>query len=124
MAVDAHGMSVRFLVTEGTVADCTVAPDLLIGFTPDAVIADKGYDSQEIENMVERSGAEAVIPPRKNRKRPRIYDTSLYKLRHLVENTIGWMKEWRGVATRYAKRVSSFLAIVQIRCVFQWLRIL
>ncbi|MDR1744396.1 MAG: IS5/IS1182 family transposase, partial [Planctomycetota bacterium] len=34
------------------------------------------------------------------------------------------LKEWRGVATRYAKHASSFLAIVQIRCGFQWLKIL
>ena len=101
-----------------------MAPDLLTGFTTDAVIADKGYDSNEIVDMVERSGAEAVIPPRKNRKWPRMYDTFLYKLRHLVENAIGKLKEWRGVATRYAKRASSFLAIVHIRCVFQWLKIL
>ena len=117
-------MPVRVLVTEGAAADCTVAPDLLTGFTAEAVIADKGYDSNEIVDMVERSGAEAVIPPRKHRKRPRDYDRFLYKLRHLVENAIGRMKEWRGVATRYAKRARSFLAIVQIRCMFQWLRIL
>ena len=101
-----------------------MAPDLLTGFTTDAVIADKGYDSNEIVEMVERSGAEAVIPPRKSRKWLRMYDTFLYKTRHLVENAIGKMKEWRGVATRYAKRASSFLATVHIRCVLQWLKIL
>jgi len=66
----------------------------------------------------------AVIPPRKNRKSPRLYDKYLYKLRHLVENAIQKLKEWRGVATRYAKRASSFLAILQICCTFQWLKIL
>lgn len=114
----------RVLVTAGTVADCVVAPDLLSGFTAEAVIAYKGYDSQEIVDMVERSGAEAVIPPRKNRKFLREYDAFLYKIRHLVEDAIGQLKEWRGVATRYAKRAGSFLSIVQIRCVFRWLRIL
>ena len=117
-------MPVRVLVTAGTVADCEVAPDLLTGFTADVVIADKGYDSYEIVDMIERSGAEAVIPPRKNRKWPRLYDKHLYKLRHMVENTIQKLKEWRGVATRYAKRARSFLAIIQIRCMFQWISIL
>ena len=123
VAVDAHGMPLRALVTEATVADCTMAPDLLKDFAPEAVIADKGYDSQAIVDLVECSGAEAVIPPRKNRKELRNYDTFLYKLRHLVENAIGHRKEWRGVATRYAKRADSFWAIVHIRCMFMWLRI-
>ena len=117
-------MPVRVLVTAGAVADCTVAPELLNGFTAEAVIADKGYDSQEIVELIEHSGAKAVIPPRKNRKRLREYDVFLYKIRHLVENAIGKIKEWRAVATRYAKRSSSFLAIVQICCAFQWLKIL
>ena len=105
-------------------ADITIAPELTADIDADAAIADKGYDSQEFVDALESEGIEAVIPPRKNRKLQRIYDKHLYKLRHLVENAIQQLKEWRGVATRYAKRASSFLAIVQIRCVFQWLKIL
>ena len=97
---------------------------MIRGIQAGAVIADKGYDSDAFVESVESSGAEAVIPPRKNRKCPREYDAFLYKVRHLAENAIGHMKEWRGVATRYAKRASSFLSIVQIRCVFRWLRVL
>ena len=105
-------------------ADITVAPKLTADIDADAAIADKGYDSQEFVDALEDEGIEAVIPPRKNRKLQRVCDKHLYKLRHLVENAIQQLKEWRGVATRYAKRASSFLAIVQIRCVFQWLKIL
>lgn len=114
----------RVLVPAGTVADGVVAPDRLSGFTSEAVIADQGYDRQEIVDRVERSGAEAVIPPRQNRKLLRAYDAFLYKFRHWVENAIGPLKEWRGVATRYAKRASSFLAVVQLRCTLCWLKIL
>lgn len=117
-------MSVRVVVTAGTIADITVAPELTAGIKADAAIADKGYDSQEFVDALESEDIEVVIPPRKNRKFQRIYDKHLYKIRHLVENAIQQLKEWRGVATRYAKRASSFLAIVQIRCVFQWLKIL
>ena len=54
-----------------------------------------------------------VIPPRSNRKNPRDYDRDLYnrglyKLRHLVENAFLDLKQWRGVATRYAKKVRLF----------------
>ncbi|MCL2504093.1 MAG: transposase, partial [Coriobacteriia bacterium] len=65
-----------------------------------------------------------VIPPKKNRKEKRGYDDYPYKVRHLVENAFMRMKEWRGIATRYAKRSASFLAAIQIRCIALWLSIL
>ncbi|MDK2127117.1 IS5/IS1182 family transposase, partial [Chitinimonas sp. DQS-5] len=33
------------------------------------------------------------------------------------------IKRWRGIATRYAKRLKSFVAAVQIRCLALWLEI-
>lgn len=80
------------------------------------LLADKGYDSDAIVAKAEEQGAKAVIPPRKNRKQPREYDKALYKLRHPVENAFLHLKRWRGIATRYAKNLSSFTAAVQIRC--------
>ncbi|MDR3792249.1 MAG: IS5/IS1182 family transposase, partial [Terracidiphilus sp.] len=40
-----------------------------------------------------------------------------------VENAFRHLKEWRGIATRYAKRSDSFLAAVQIRCLMLWINI-
>ncbi|HJD97649.1 MAG TPA: IS5/IS1182 family transposase, partial [Mailhella massiliensis] len=34
------------------------------------------------------------------------------------------LKRWRGIATRYAKMLSSFEAAVQIRCIAIWLKLL
>jgi len=87
------------------------------------LVADRGYDSDAIVAQAQAQGMLAVIPPRKHRKFQRPYDEYLYTLRHLVENAILHLKGWRGVATRYAKRASSFLAIVQIRCLYLWLSI-
>ena len=120
MAVDAFGMPVRVVITEGTTADCTKAEELIEGFNADYLLADRGYDSNEIIESANELGMKAVIPPKKNRKVLRKYDKSLYKLRHLVENAFLDLKEWRGIATRYAKRASSYLAAVQIRCIFLW----
>jgi transposase len=97
---------------------------LIEEFSPQYVLADKGYDSQSIVDYIEEQGAKAVIPSRKSRKISRSYDKHLYKIRHLIENAFLRLKEWRSVATRYAKMSSSFLAIVQIRCMFCWLNIL
>ena len=64
-----------------------------------------------------------VIPPRSNRKLQRKYDKYIYKLRHLVENAFLAMKQFRGLATRYCKRESSFRAFVQIWCILLWAKI-
>ena len=79
------------------------------------LLADRGYDSNELIDKVVESGCQPVIPPRKNRKEQRDYDRELYRVRHLVENAFLHLKRWRGIATRYAKRSLSFLAAVQIR---------
>jgi len=83
-------------------------------------LADRGYDSNSIIEQAKLQGMSPVIPPKKNRKEPCDYDKDLYKARHLVENAFLYLKQWRGVATRYAKNASSFLAAVQIRCLFLW----
>ncbi len=91
--------------------------------TAEYLLADKGYDSDAIVEQSKAQGMNPVIPPRKNRTEQRVYDKALYKHRHLVENAFLHLKRWRGVATRYAKNVSSFLAAVQIRCLALWLEI-
>jgi len=121
--VDAHGMPVRIFVTSGTVADCTQAGKLIAGIEAGVLIADKGYDSDKIIKLAEGFGMQAVVPPRKHRKEQRDYDKYLYRLRHLVENAIADLKQWRGIATRYNKNTTSFSAALQIRCIALWSKI-
>jgi len=78
------------------------------------LIADKGYDSDEIVRKGQAQNMQAQIPPRKNRKYQRQYDKHLYRQRYLVENA--HLKQWRGIATRYVKNAASFVAAVNIRC--------
>jgi transposase len=123
LAVDSHGLPVRLILTEGTTADCSEAIPLIDGIQADYLLADKGYDTNEIVATVVARGIEPVIPPKSNRREPRNYDRDLYKLRHLVENAFLQFKQWRGVATRYAKRGASFLAICQIRALVLWTKL-
>ena len=71
LAVDAQGMPVRVLVTSGSTADCPQALALIESIDAQFLLADRGYDRDEIRDKVRRSGGEAVIPPRRNRKEPR-----------------------------------------------------
>jgi transposase len=117
-------MPVRIRLTAGPTADCTQAPALIAGIDAQFVLAERGYDSDAIVHQINETGATAVIPPRRHRKDPREYDGDLYTLRHLVENALLYLKQWRGIATRYAKNSASFLAAVQIRCIALWAKIL
>jgi len=91
--------------------------------TAEALLADKGYDTDAIVEQAKNQGMEPIIPPKRNRKVQREYDEELYKLRHLVENAFLHLKRWRGIATRYAKNSASFLAAVHIRCIALWANI-
>ena len=97
---------------------------MIDGIDAEYLLADRGYDSDEIIAKAISQSTQAVIPPRKNRKQQREYDEHLYRLRHLVENAFLALKRWRGIATRYAKNTSSFVAAVQIRCIAIWANIL
>ena len=88
------------------------------------LLADRGYDANEIISTAITQGIKIVIPPKKNRKEQRKYDEALYKRRHLVENAFLHLKRWRGIATRYAKNAQSFLAAIQIRCIELWTKII
>ena len=89
-------MPVRLSLTEGTVADCTQASDLIADLAAQFLLADRAYDTDAIIAEALAQGMEPVIPPKKNRKEPREYDRYLYKLRHLVENAVLEFKQWRG----------------------------
>ena len=117
-------MPIRIVVTEGTTADCTQACMLIEGLTAEYLLADKGYDTNDIIDQAIVQCIKPVIPPKSNRLLAREYDKDLYRLRHLVKNAVLHLKRWRGIATRYAKNTASFLAAVQIRCIALWAKIL
>lgn len=88
----------------------------------EAYIADKAYDSDKVVRAAKRRGAEAIIPPKKNRKRIREYDKHIYKERVKVEWSINLLKQNRRVATRYEKTARNFLAFIHMACVMILLR--
>lgn len=95
----------------------TQAGALIEGNDADAGIADKAFDSDALVKSIEARGAEAVIPPKKNRTCPREYDKHLYKERNLAERFINRIKQYRRVATRYEKTGRNFLAFVHVAAI-------
>jgi transposase len=119
--VDALGNPVALSLTPGQAADITQAEPLLAELEPQAVIADKGYDSNALVATLDARGITPVIPPKANRKEPRTTDFALYRERNLVERFFNKLKQYRGIATRFDKLATTFLAGVLLICVVIWL---
>lgn len=122
MSTDGLGNPTRFLLSGGQEADITYAEPLIEGQHFGAGIGDKGYDSDRFVKVIEDQGAEAVIPPKKNRKEPRVYDEHVYKERNKVERFINLMKQYRRVATRYEKTDPNFLGFIYVAAIMILLR--
>ena len=89
----------------------------------DMVIADKGYDSDDIRKEVTQMGATPVIPRKKNSKIGNAdLDRESYKSRHTVENTHGWLKKFRALATRYDKLKITYDSTFALASIMMWLK--
>ncbi|EAT10370.1 transposase, IS4 [Sphingomonas sp. SKA58] len=98
---DALGRPLAFHLTVGEAADCK-AYDALIGLperTPDALLADKGYDADAIRADLAQRKIEAVIPGRSNRRVKIEHDRALYRQRNRIERMSGQFKINRAIAT-------------------------
>ncbi len=95
------------------------------------VLADKAYSSRAIRRHLRRRGIRAVIPQpadqAANRKRrgrlggrPPTFDREAYKRRNSVERCINRLKQWRGLATRYDKTATIYLAGLHLAAIFIW----
>ena len=108
VCADAFGEILGFLITPGQAHDCPQAQPLLEPWPFDFVLGDRAYDSQRLVDWIESRHAQAVIPSKGNRRSPREYDRHLYRERHAIECTFGWMKYFRRVATRFDKLLDRF----------------
>ena len=107
----------EFILTGGQAHDISQGEALLGSHDPKAVIADKGYDGDAFVVKIKAGGAEAVIPPKANRKVKREHDKHLYKERNLAERFINRIKQHRRVATRYEKTARNFLGFVHVAAI-------
>lgn len=120
---DALGNPLAFVLTAGQAADIGQAQSLVALFpTAGALIADKGYDANDLVAFLENQGMAAVIPSRSNRLQPRAYDAHLYKERHLVECFFNKIKHYRRIFSRYEKTANNFMAFLHFVSFLIWTR--
>jgi transposase len=107
------GRPIALHPTPGNVADVSAAPTLLAAAGRfRRLIADRGYDADHLRRDLRAGGAPSVIPGRRSRKRKIRLDERRYRERWRIEATVGRLKDFRRVATRYDKLAVNFLSTV------------
>jgi transposase len=111
-------------LTPGQTADISAASALLAyaAQRPRELLADKGYDSDDLCADLYLQGSHPIIPWRSNRKQPGTLDRIRYAKRNRIERMMGLLKQFRRVATCYGKTPASFLSFVQIAAIHRWMR--
>ena len=113
--VDALGNPLAFFLTPGQAHDLEGADALLPHMKADTLLADKAFDADKrVIEPLQAVGKTPVIPPKSSRKAPREFDKELYKARHLIENFVCKLKQFRAIATRYDKTSRNFLAAIHL----------
>ncbi len=118
--VDAHGLPINLVLSEGQAYDGHRAHLMLDSLTPGSILlADRAYDADKLRAA---KGAFANIPPMPQRVRRPAFSPFLYRYRNLVERFFNKLKHFRAIATRYDKRDDNFLASIQLASIRIWLR--
>jgi transposase len=113
--VDALGNPLAFVLTPGQAHDLEGADALLPHLKADILLADRAFDADErVIKPLTAAGKTPVIPPKTTRKNPREFDKEMYKARHLIENFVCRLKQYRAIATRYDKTARNFLAGIHL----------
>ena len=86
----------------------------------DELVADKGYDSAALREWLEERGTTPVIPPRRNRKVQYAYNKAVYRQRNVVERMFCRLKDWRRIATRFDRKIKTYMAAVALAATVIW----
>ena len=121
LLADTLGYPLEFILTGGERHDMSQVESLLAPFQFDAVIADKGYDSGPLRDLLAAQQVEVVIPSRRYRRQPRDYDRIRYRERNIVERFINRTEWYRRTFTRYEKLARRFMAFLHFAATLIWL---
>ena len=84
------------------------------------MLADKGFDGDDVRSSLLMRAILPVIPPRANRRDPPSCDFKAYKDRNRIERMFNRIKQFRRIATRYDKLAVNFAAAVALAAIVIW----
>lgn len=90
---------------------------------PVKLAGDKAYTSESIRMGLKKRGIVPVIPSKRNQPRNPSFDKRSYRRRNIMERCIGWMKEYRRIATRYEKLAVHYLGMLKLGMILRYLNL-
>ena len=144
VVTDGNGTPLAIEVTAGQVHESTRAESVigqavacLIGrrrkerkrrHKPRKLAADKGYSAGYIRDWLKERRIKPVIPHKDNeaaRWDGRVkFDRVAYRGRCVVEQCVGWLKEFRRIGTRYEKLAVNYHGMLQLAIIRRYLKTL
>ncbi|MEX5260001.1 IS5 family transposase [Kocuria sp. CPCC 205263] len=145
LATDGRGLPMSVVLTGGQAGDNPQLLPVLDGIRvprggpgrpqtrPQAVVADKAYSHPSTRPEMRRRKVRFVSPERLDQathridkgarggRPPDIYEL-LYRARNVVERCFNRLKQFRDLATRYAKRAAYYRAELLLAATVLWLR--
>lgn len=83
---------------------------------PQGLCLDKGYDYDEVRDILREFGFTAHIRARGEEARPLREDASKKARRWVVERTHSWINRFRRLLVRWDKKPENYLAFLQFAC--------
>ena len=144
LVTDGSGTPLAIEVTAGQINECTRAESIigqavacLIGrrrkrrgrrHKPKKLAGDKGYSVQRLRDWITDQKIEPVIPYKDNEKArwdgSVSFDRKAYRGRCVVEQCVGWLKEYRRIGTRFEKLAVNFHGMLQLALIRRYLKML
>ena len=120
---DGRGLGLAVAVHAGQASDLTAVPQLLDMIRirgsrgrprcyPRALAGDKAYSFAAVRTWCRRHRVTPVLPRRADQRpvRGRRFDPRRYRQRHVIECTVGHLKEFRRIAQRADKLAVNYRA--------------
>jgi putative transposase len=85
---------------------------------PQGLCLDKGYDYDEVREIVEEFGFTAHIRSRGEEARELKRKVRAKVRRWVVERTHSWMNRFRGILIRWCKKASNYIALLHMSFAF------
>jgi putative transposase len=128
LLVDQRGAPIAVRITGANAADKTMVREVVVAIAAKRprqqqhFCADRGYDYEDVHTFVLDAGYTPHIKHRRRRGEPAAPagdvpgEASFPARRWVVERTFNWLLKRRSLRTRWCKKASNWLALVQFAC--------
>ena len=92
---------------------------------PERLIGDRAYDSDPLDESLQKQGIAMIAPHKSNRKKPATQDGRVlrrYKRRWKIERLFAWLQNFRRIQVRHDRSLENYLAFVLLGCMIIFLR--